>query len=82
MCYDKEADGGGAVGGDSAVGGAGEAGAGKPRKPHKLNRPVVRRGICKPKGKHKWSLAPGQKKASSGAKKRGAFAGLLSAHGM
>lgn len=65
----------------------------KPPKPHKGpvglavclgGAGVASKGVHKPKfvqGKHRWSLKPGEKKKDS-HRKKGAFAGLLSAHGM
>ena len=92
MCPDKEAESAAAAvaaGAAGAVGAAGTASAtgAAPRKPHKSPQggaAVASKGVHKPKGlkgKHRWSLAPGEKKADS-SKKKHAFAGLLSAHGM
>ena len=85
------------LGGAGAAGAPGAA-ARKPPKPPKPHKPhkgpvglavclggagVASKGVHKPKfvqGKHRWSLKPGEKKDSH--RKKGAFAGLLSAHGM
>ena len=77
------------------LGGAGAAGAAahKPPKPHAGlavclgGAGMPNKGIHKPKfvqGKHRWSLKEGEKKKDSkdSKRKKGAFAGLLSAHGM
>jgi hypothetical protein len=78
------------------LGAAGAAGAAA-HKPHKPPREglavclggagLASKGIHKPKfvqGKHRWSLKEGEKKKDSkdAKRKKGAFAGLLSAHGM